>query len=47
MHHSGHKHHSGKTFKPVSHGKFKSSRIGMKQPRRAKKHYGRGGGVRA
>ena len=46
MHHSSHKHHSGKTFKPVSHGKFKSSRIPMKGPRRGHKVYRRGGGVR-
>jgi len=45
MHHRG-SHHSGKTFKPVSHGRFKSSRIPMKHPRRGKKVYGRGGGVR-
>ena len=40
-------HHSGRSLKPSGHAKFKHTRVPMKKPRRAKKHYGRSGGGRA
>lgn len=38
----GHKHNRGASLKPAEFP-FKHKRVGMKSPKRSKKHHGRGG----